>query len=559
MQRAAQGILFVVLLSSASLCLAQNNASNLEQGTASISGRITIDGKPARAITVQAVFWKDSPVGLQQTKSDSEGRYAFNHLIPGRYVFELIAPGMIGFRKANDNIRRQVVITKADEAITDVDFTLIRGGVVTGRVTYADGSPVIGIKVVCSRQNLQEEDGSEEKIAFTSVNELNEAVGFSTDDRGVYRVYGLAPGHYKVYAHFNNDEIIPSRRYKQIFFYPNTTNHEKTILVKVTAGNVSPDIDIRLSPPEKLYTAAGRVVDADTSKPLVNLPVICTRANTEGRDRYEATTDRNGNFKFEYLPSAAYEIILAANHGTDSEVYSAQIKFDINNENVEGLELKVYRGLSIRGTITVAGELTVEKSDQIKKLSFSASSYQASPDGKYYSTSRSAEIDANNNFLIKGLSPGKVRFSVFNTDSLQLVSVEHNNIDVTNNLDLQPGETINNLLVTLAERDCAIRGKIIIENGTLPKNASLSVYTRWIIGDTPDPYDYRFRRFGSIEADRSFTIKDLIAGKYEVTLIAEIRSKDKIDRWIAKQRVSVDSRQTAETTVTLDLIADKEK
>mgnify|MGYP003694673385 CR=1 FL=1 len=75
------------------------------------------------------------------------------------------------------------------EVITKIDFALVRGGVVTGRITDADGHPLIGEHVSV----LLKDAPATARQMMMFGGSRNQ-----TDDRGVYRVYGLSPGSYKV-------------------------------------------------------------------------------------------------------------------------------------------------------------------------------------------------------------------------------------------------------------------------------------------------------------------------------------------------------------------------
>ena len=75
---------------------------------------------------------------------------------------------------------------QADETLTGIDLQLPRGGVLTGRVLDRYGQPAVG--AVVSAQRYQFAMGRWDLVRSGS--------GDRTDDRGVYRLYGLPPGDY---------------------------------------------------------------------------------------------------------------------------------------------------------------------------------------------------------------------------------------------------------------------------------------------------------------------------------------------------------------------------
>jgi Carboxypeptidase regulatory-like domain len=72
----------------------------------------------------------------------------------------------------------------------NVTITMIKGGVITGRVTNATGEPLIGVRV-----NAVMTRGAEGNTARRAA-----ARPRFTDDRGFYRLYGLPPGTYVVFT-----------------------------------------------------------------------------------------------------------------------------------------------------------------------------------------------------------------------------------------------------------------------------------------------------------------------------------------------------------------------
>jgi protocatechuate 3,4-dioxygenase beta subunit len=177
------------------LCATQLNAQTPEaktKSTASISGRVTIGEKPAPGITV-VVTGPDSTAPMGQTTSDADGIYRFGGLAAGPVNVTPVAPAysvplVTMFGRGEPSTYR---LTKTVE---NIDFKLARSGVITGRITDADGRPVI-----------------EERISLLAVDQNGVVVRgptlrpsnfmmYQTDDRGVYRIYGLPAGHYKLSA-----------------------------------------------------------------------------------------------------------------------------------------------------------------------------------------------------------------------------------------------------------------------------------------------------------------------------------------------------------------------
>src|ERR1700682_1683772 len=107
------------------------------KGTGSISGRVTIGGKAAFGITVGA-FGGDSYPRRSgaQTTTDSEGRYRLFGLGPRTYQVMALAPNLVNTETSNNPYGTgKTILLSAAEAAEDIDFKLVRGAVITGRIS----------------------------------------------------------------------------------------------------------------------------------------------------------------------------------------------------------------------------------------------------------------------------------------------------------------------------------------------------------------------------------------------------------------------------------------
>src|SRR5260370_30269392 len=91
------------------------------------------------------------------------------------------------------NPRGQTVILGEGERVENINFPLVRGGVITGKVIDADGRPVIQQQVSLYRVDAFEQPSQQRGLTY-AISSL------STDDRGIYRMFGIAAGRYKIAA-----------------------------------------------------------------------------------------------------------------------------------------------------------------------------------------------------------------------------------------------------------------------------------------------------------------------------------------------------------------------
>jgi protocatechuate 3,4-dioxygenase beta subunit len=292
-------LLSAVILSSA-LCLAQSPPKE----PASISGHVTIAGKSASGVTVVATTgssFLDAKTVAKAT-TDDEGNYKLTGLAPGHLKISPLGKAFIAKTDDEYNRAEQSVNLGEGEAITKVDFELVRGGVVTGRITDADGRPLIGEVV-----NVVQNHGTAPAWPVTMVEDGRKL----TDDRGIYRIYGLSPGSYRVSvgqaANDRNGSVMGFGGSQYVkTFYPGVQEEAKAALIEVKEGSEDRNIDIMVNKPGSGFSASGRVVDADSGQPVPNVYIGHSSIGEDdqemgGMNFSGSQTDANGKFRLEGL------------------------------------------------------------------------------------------------------------------------------------------------------------------------------------------------------------------------------------------------------------------
>src|SRR5215813_6582880 len=153
--------------------------------TGEITGRVvTEDGVGISNVTVYlnplVADRRSTTIGSQnRVATDEDGNFKFTGLAPR--VYSVVAFSTKGY------VQRPVPIGERQDGGyhrvgANVTVTMIKGGAITGRVTNAMGEPVISVRVNAAMAR----DAEGNPVRF--------GVGRPrfTDDRGVYRIYGLA-------------------------------------------------------------------------------------------------------------------------------------------------------------------------------------------------------------------------------------------------------------------------------------------------------------------------------------------------------------------------------
>jgi Carboxypeptidase regulatory-like domain len=181
--------------------------------SAALSGVVVSDARDNSSLG-RAVVWLSSADSRTRRTviADDEGRFAFDHLPAGRYNLEAAKAGYVdtafGARLPG---RRGVPLVLSDgEHRAGLALRVFRGGVISGMVRDPFGQPAVHQYMAVLQHRLTPDGWRFEPVSVGSAAEGQS--GAWTDDRGVYRLYGLAPGTYLVVARTPPSRLPPRFR-----------------------------------------------------------------------------------------------------------------------------------------------------------------------------------------------------------------------------------------------------------------------------------------------------------------------------------------------------------
>ena len=530
--------------------------SQLKEGTGAIAGRVTLGGKPAQGVIVtlsESGSNDRKPLDIlshatasAKATTDAEGSYRFSGLADGVYEVAPFAPTLVSSGEKSIS-----VTLGAGTTVDDIDFSLSKGGVITGRVTTKQGRPVVMETVQASPVNQSK-----------SLTGFIPGFSFTTDDRGVYRIYGLSPGRYRVSVGRSNplfDGMGPGmkRPAHPVTFHPGVTEEARAVVVELAAGAEASNIDIKLGDVDKTYSARGRVVDADTNKPIPNAVTSYRITGTDSADPrmpgMSPPTSPTGEFRLEGLAPGQYVAFCFFGLEGSSEFYSDHVSFEVKSDDVSGLEIKAHRGLSISGVAVIEGTsdpAVLQRLGQTDLFAFVADQSAAPNFAR-------CRISGDGSFQLRGLRPGRARLMVQDFAGLRITRIERSGVPQPQGIDVAAGDQITDIRVVIQFPSGIIRGQVNVDGGgQLPKGARLSVGARRN-NDSSDPGDLPDHVFETAEVDSAghFVIQGLIPGEYEVTLTAVLNpsapASGRQIRQVRQQVVVGDS--PTETVLVLDL------
>ena len=507
---------------------AQTPAAKDAKASGSISGRVTTsDGQPAAGLALAlmpADFMPDRRA-VARGETDSDGRYRLANVPAGRYRLQLLAPAHAAPEVSGSNpfSAGRLISVGAGEAIEDVNVTVARGGVITGRVTTSDGRPVIGVQV----QVIRPDKRGPEAAAVSPFE-------FDTDDRGVYRVYGLPAGRYLVAVGEDRDSGIvmvgaAGGRYARTF-HPATTDAAQARQIEVTSGSEATGADITLAEGPKSFQATGRIVDADTNQPVADMGYGHTALMGDGNSfggfgADGSKTDRNGEFTIKNLVPGRYAAFAFQFGGPASSSYGDPVRFEITDGNISGLVIKMRRGASVSGTAVIEG--TNDRSVLAKLSTLSVYPNITPTGGKTDELSIPSfsenKINPDGTFRLTGLRPGRLTFNVWafpQPKGFMLLRVERGGVEVPREgMEIAAGEQITGVRLVIGYGTGTVRGVVSVTGGQLPEGARLNVSARRVGSPSVG-----FGGGAEVDSRGRFTLEGLMQGEYELTVRAFVPS-----------------------------------
>src|SRR6185369_10285402 len=134
-----KAIACILLILNAAICVC-SQTTPAKPAASSVSGKVTIKGKGAPGVVVVAKMqesrgWDRS---RYRATTDETGAYRLN-LPAGTYQ---IIPLTLAFVLENQAVNTSVMLNEG-ETVEDFNFSLVRGGVITGKITDSEGKPLI--------------------------------------------------------------------------------------------------------------------------------------------------------------------------------------------------------------------------------------------------------------------------------------------------------------------------------------------------------------------------------------------------------------------------------
>jgi hypothetical protein len=521
----------------------------------SISGRVTVGGNPVREVVVllspNEMIYPARTTATPRTTTDADGRFKFTNVPAGRYRLSSFTP--THFTPSVDEYGQsgQFLVVSEGEDVDFADLDLQPGGVITGRIVDETGKPVVEQQV-----NLSVVDAGPGAPRSPSP-----GLNSRTDDRGIYRIYGLAAGRYFVWAGESPERPLAIGRggsYSQMF-YPGVPDRANAKPVEVEPGEEATGIDFAFTSKAKTYSVRGQVLDEnDRPAPYIQIwygPIMSEQGYI-GSVGPASRSDANGRFIIEGLTVGKYGAF--ARGEAESEFYSDVQRFEITDSNASGIVIKLRRGVTIFGSIVVEGGEDPALATKLSSLTVNVFTIPQS-DAQRMSilapTGKQSKVGVDGSFAAFGITPGKVSISLVGypyQKEFVLMRVERDGTPQPGGFEVQPGEIATGIRVVVTKGSCVINGQIVVEGDGIPSDARFFVALR-ALGENAAMRIPPSQSLADLR--RRFRFEALPQGEYEVNvhLIGNRRSDGHQLPPVSATKMVTLTSGTTEVTVTINV------
>jgi hypothetical protein len=331
-------------------------------GAAVIYGRVTMAdaGTPLRGAIVTA--WPRGASGgraIVSARVGDDGRYRIEGVAPGEYGLVARHPAFVSQALGQTTPRtpeRSLLVT-AGAVAGPLDFAMLRGAALFGRIVDESGEPVERISVRASKLRR-----------FASRWELlphGEAV--VTNDLGEYRLHGLPPGEYVVgadpprHSRATDQVVSPDTRDLVPTWAPGTPSPADAHRVRLEAGGEG-QADIQLAE-AAVASIAGRAVDSRGQVIADAIVGLYARGGRLDLRTGNTAVNGDGSFRFDGVPPGTYTIGVVPRRSGAFDPRAGQPATEIGYLDVEvaagtttPVTVRTEPGTTIKGRLIVDGD-----------------------------------------------------------------------------------------------------------------------------------------------------------------------------------------------------------
>lgn len=484
-----------------------------------ITGRVTVDGRAAAdvAITAQQTGGKQF---RRLAATGDDGRFTINDLPNGVFTLLVSMPGYV-----SQSASEQAAHYRPGDS---VEIAMTRGGVITGSVFDPSGSPMPAITVDAIRLASQGPGKGIRNLDFYRI---------LTDDRGIYRLFGLPGGTYIVKAGLPDGWPDQDIQYQRLVptYYPSSTLSVAT-RIEVQTGLESTGIDIRFKDLQG-YAISGQAFEPEGHSRGTIYHSATVSLYEQDTGALVASVGGTGSpgapaaFVIHGVADGNYRLV-ASRYSTDQPWYrSDPVNVTVKGADVAGISITMFPLAIVSGQVMLLDDpkplpagcrkTTETVADALVMLT-RESAARSGNELLYLSTNYSGAVNEKGAFSIANIDQGRFHLEVSLPKNLYPKSIEKSQPSSSppgsarflTNIEATRGGTETQLSITISPGAATVAGRVVPskEGKSLPAN--LCVYL--VPGDIKSAKDAAMFEEAVVAADGTFRISNIAPGKYKV-------------------------------------------
>lgn len=435
-----------------------------------------------------------------QTVTDDLGQFAFEKVPPGRYSLSASKAGWLtafyGSNRPGKRTYGLFPLTVEGRDLRDLTLRMAHGSVISGTIYNQFGSPMSATVTAVPAQK------SSELIRVVG----SESRSTETDDRGAYRLYGLDPGNYFLYAspqaatetaRFYQTSTTSVRAGRKVIagpgssnaspldassemttryirtYYPGTLQLSEAGLLSLPLGVENDGVDLILRP-AATATVTGVIADSDlgesgklefdlTLRPadsLANPPI----SFSESLGGYSTSVEEGGRFTVSNIAPGEYELVARAvmkragrseeQGGKATKMWWAIGHVSVTGSDISGLVLTPRPGLSVSGRLQFDSGTVPPSSRSHIQISLQPAGGTAMPPSP-------AVVSDTGDFTLSDVMPGRYRVSCTSPAGWAITSAMVDNIDAIDRpFTVSPESAGSKVTIHLSDRPSEVIGTL---------------------------------------------------------------------------------------------------
>jgi protocatechuate 3,4-dioxygenase beta subunit len=319
-----------------------------------VEGAVLLAGSDAPVRNAQVTLFGEQRRMALNAATGEHGRFVFEKVTPGEYTFSARHPRFVPVDKSGEYsafTSRKISVSEG-QTVKGVVFKMMPGAVVTGKVYDEYGDPQPRTRVTLLRYRYR--DGKRQMMSSGG--------GDSTDDRGEYRIFNVAPGKYYASAQYEDrtwGREAPQTKADEFsyppIYYPGVLESDTAMELDLRANEERQGIDFRLVR-DRAVRIKGKVMHGGKPARGVYLRMMSKGTMRYGRGNSQQADPKTGEFEFSGIRPGIYVITAMKMGPGQSDRLQGRAEVQVASANVDGVVVNLTSPIKIPGQLIIEAD-----------------------------------------------------------------------------------------------------------------------------------------------------------------------------------------------------------